>query len=172
MESITDPQYMTRAKAFRKLGFTPEETQTLVMHMNRLLANYHIHYQKLRNFHWNVKGNDFFELHEVFENLYDKVYSNIDELAERIRVFGHTPFSTLREYLHHAELAEVATNLSGKAMVREVLDDITILLSFMMDVSNAAQEIGDIGTIDLVNDFVKGMEKDHWMLNAWITEKE
>jgi starvation-inducible DNA-binding protein len=44
---------------YKKLGFEKEETEEIVEALNLLLANYHVHYQKLRNFHWNVEGPDF-----------------------------------------------------------------------------------------------------------------
>jgi len=55
--------------------------------LNILLADYHMHYQKLRNFHWNVTGSNFFELHEKFEELYEDIKLKIDEIAERIFIF-------------------------------------------------------------------------------------
>ena len=91
-------------KTYKKLGFSNEETQELVDHLNKLLANYQVHYQKLRNFHWNVEGPDFFDLHEQFEIEYDAVKAQIDEIAERIRVFGANPISTMQGYLDVAEI--------------------------------------------------------------------
>lgn len=84
---------------FEKLGFDSEETQEVVKNLNELLANLHVHYQKLRNFHWNVTGSEFFDIHETTEEEYNFVVTEIDEIAERIRVFGATPISTLKEYL-------------------------------------------------------------------------
>jgi len=154
-------------KAFAKLGFRALEAAELVLKLNQLLANYHIHYQKLRNFHWNVKGGDFFDLHEKFEAQYNQAQLNIDEIAERIRVFGKTPYSTLREYLEQSEIKEVGTNLSSSQMVEEVLSDYRILLENMVDVVDSAIDVGDIGTQDLVNTFIKDMEKNHWMFTAF-----
>ena len=75
-------------KTFKKLGFTYLETAEIVVSLNTLLANYQVFYNKLRNFHWNIEGPEFFELHEEFENEYNTVKENIDIVAERIRVFG------------------------------------------------------------------------------------
>ncbi|MEZ4883569.1 MAG: Dps family protein [Chitinophagales bacterium] len=156
---------MTTAK---RLGFTKEETAKVVNPLNELLCNYHVHYQKLRNFHWNVKGGDFFDLHENFELLYDMAKLNIDEIAERIRVFNHTPISTLKEYLEKSTIKEVGTDLSGDKMVEEVMDDFENLLTYLVASTEAASEIGDVGTIDLINNIIKGMEKKHWMLRSFL----
>lgn len=88
METLTKKTNTSPKKTYRKLGFTYLETAEIVVHLKELIANYIVHYHKLRNFHWNVDGADFFELHQEFENEYNVVKENIDVLAERIRVFG------------------------------------------------------------------------------------
>lgn len=158
----------TTDKRYRKLGFDKAETERLVELMNTLLANYHLHYQKLRNFHWNVKGADFFDLHEQFENRYNVVKVSIDEIAERIRVFGETPLSNLSEYIEHSTIEESPSDLSGEEMVEEILTDYQTLLSFLTDASNAAVEIGDVGTEDMLNPFIQDMEKHYWMFSSFL----
>ena len=98
MKSITENKTIDR-KPFRKLGFTYLETAEIVVSLNQLMANYFVHYNKLRNFHWNVDGHDFFELHEEFEKEYNTVNQNIDIIAERIRVFGLKPSMKIKEIL-------------------------------------------------------------------------
>ena len=92
---MTTPK--TPLRTFAKLGFSHLETAEIVLNLNKLLANYHVHYQKLRNFHWNVEGPEFFELHQKFEEQYNEVKVNIDDIAERIRIFDKKPMSTLSE---------------------------------------------------------------------------
>lgn len=154
-------------KTHRKLGFDAKETEEVVSTLNLLLANLHVHYQKLRNFHWNVVGSDFFELHNVFEEEYDQVKIQIDEVAERIRVFGMTPYSTLKEYLEFSDIKEVVTDLPSDKMVEEVLKDFEILLSLMVDATVAAEEIDDVATEDLITAYIKRTEKRHWMLTSF-----
>jgi starvation-inducible DNA-binding protein len=138
--------------------------------LNLLLANYHVHYQKLRNFHWNVEGADFFELHEQFEQEYTMVHQHIDEIAERIRIFGKKPVSNFSDYLSMAEIKEPKQQLRPYEMVKEVVDDFEQLLSFMMDCIDAAGEIGDTGTVDMVTAYIRKMEKAHWMYTSWLKE--
>lgn len=155
----------------KKLGYSPEEAKVITAQLNLLLSNLHLHYQKLRNFHWNVKGTDFFELHEVFEKLYNQVAPNIDRLAERIRIFGATPFSNFSTYLENSEIKEAHTELSSSRMVGEILSDFEILLSFMVDSSDAAAEMGDIASMNMIQDFIEQLEKNHWMLSTWLQTK-
>ncbi len=162
METLTKEK-----KQYVKLGFSSDETREIVDKMNLLLANYHVFYQKLRNFHWNVKGGDFFDLHDKFEELYTSSFNDIDEIAERIRIFGQTPLSTMKDYLANSDIKEVGTDLSDEAMVQEVLADIETMDSFMIDVINVASEAGDVATVDMLNKMVKTIEKEHWMLKAF-----
>ena len=159
--------------AYKKLGYSKEETKEVVKALNALLANYHVHYQKLRNYHWNVKGADFFDIHEQFEQQYDQAKLNIDDIAERIRVFGYRPMSTLAEYLENSDIKETPTDkqMTGMDMVRETLNDFEILLSYMVDVADAAIDVGDIGTEEMIKDFVKEMEKTHWMFTSFASEE-
>ncbi|CAD5270693.1 DNA protection during starvation protein 2 [Imperialibacter sp. EC-SDR9] len=161
----------SKKKDFRKLGFSALDTIEITQGLNQLLANYSVHYQKLRNFHWNVKGNDFFRLHEKFEELYDEARGHIDDIAERIRVFGQMPMSTMGEYIENAEIKEIRKELPAREMVVEVLLDIRILLSHMHSVVHTAQESDDTGTEDMLTSYIQGLEKHHWMLSAWLNEK-
>lgn len=160
---------MAKAKP-TKLGWTTEEIQNICTALNHLLANYSVHYQKLRNYHWNVKGNDFFDLHIEFENQYNEAHKNIDEIAERIRIFQETPVSTLKEYLEMSDVKETSTTLSAELMVREILSDYRILLEQMFTAVDIAVEQRDSGTERMVKGFIHNIEKHHWMLSAFLAK--
>jgi starvation-inducible DNA-binding protein len=153
-----------------KLGWTSEEIQKMCTVLNRLLANYSVHYQKLRNYHWNVKGNDFFDLHDQFETLYTEALKNIDDIAERIRIFQETPLSTLREYLDTSEIKETTPSLTADLMVREILSDYRILLEHMFAVVEVATDQNDSGTEEMIKVFIHNIEKHHWMLSAFLAK--
>ena len=154
-------------RVFKKLGYKQEESEAIVQSLNQLLANYHVHYQKLRNFHWNVTGGDFFDLHEKFEELYNEAFSNIDLIAERIRVFGMTPLSRITDYLDNSTIQEVGTDLDSKSMVKEVLKDFEILAENMNECAEKVSELGDTATEDMLISFIKTLESNHWMLTSF-----
>lgn len=156
-----------KERAFVKLGYSKLETAELVDSMNKLLANYSVHYQKLRNFHWNVKGPDFFDIHEQFEIQYNYAKKAIDDIAERIRVFGQTPLSNMSEYLENSDINEAPSNLRSFEMVNKILSDYELLLESMFTVVELAIENGDSGTEDMIKGFIKQTEKNHWMLNSF-----
>jgi starvation-inducible DNA-binding protein len=153
-----------------KLGWSAAETENITRALNALLANYAIHYQKLRSYHWNVKGSDFFDLHEQFEAQYTEAIKNIDDIAERIRIFGETPMSTLKDYLETSEIKETTPGLSSELMVRELLSDYRILLQYMFSVVEVASEERDSGTEEMVKVFINHLEKHHWMLSSFLAK--
>lgn len=151
-----------------RFGFEPNETKDLVKALNQLLADYHVHYQKLRNFHWNVTGGDFFDLHEQFEQRYDTTFAEIDEVAERIRTFGHTPISTLKEYLNTSNIKEPKGIPAADEMVMQILDDYKTILKSQTKAANIAHEMGDYGTVDMLNHYIFEMQKHSWMLSSFL----
>jgi starvation-inducible DNA-binding protein len=168
MESIAKNKNTLNKKPFRKLGFTYLETAEIVVSLNQLMANYFVHYNKLRNFHWNVDSQDFFELHQEFENEYNTVMQGIDTIAERIRVFGLKPSMTINEILVISEIEEAkADKMSSIEMVKEILKDYEILHNKMLNVMNAALETGDNVTEQIVTDFMRNLENRNWMFTAW-----
>lgn len=160
---------MAKAKP-TKLGWTTEEIQNICTALNQLLANYSVHYQKLRNYHWNVKGNDFFDLHEQFETQYTEALQNLDDIAERIRIFQETPLSTMKEYLETSDVKETSSSLTSDLMVREILSDYRILLEHMFTVVDIAISQRDSGTEEMVKVFIHNIEKHHWMMSAFLAK--
>lgn len=149
------------------LGLNEEKTKKTVKSLNRLLANYQIYYQNLRNFHWNIVGHNFFDLHEKFEELYEDAREKIDEIAERILVLRHHPMSRMSAYLKYAEVAESEIGTDDEHMVEEVLENHRILIQNMRIVLNACEESDDEGTTDMIAGFLENLEKKSWMLDAW-----
>lgn len=149
------------------LNMKDEQLLPVVIELNKLLADYHIYYQKLRNFHWNILGRSFFDLHEKFEALYNDAKVKIDEIAERILTLRYHPMSQLHEYLEIASIKETSLVESDLKMVSIILRDHKILLSQMSEVIKKAEEAGDEGTIDLIGAYIRELEKASWMLDAW-----
>jgi len=158
----------TKDKSYSKLGFNREEASELAESLNLLLCNYSVIYQKIRNFHWNVVGGDFFDVHEKLEEEYLSAADNIDTVAERVRILGFKPISTLAEYLEKAEVEEVTGNLDSDKMMEEVIRDYEVLLSFMVDVADLAVENGDLGTESIMRTMIIRTEEKHWMFSAFV----
>jgi len=135
--------------------------------LNILLADYHMYYQKLRNFHWNITGPHFFELHAKFEELYDDAKVKIDEIAERILTLRAKPYSNYSSYLNHSSIKEPKKNLRDHEMVSSILMDQDILLDQLKTIAKNAEDAKDDGTLDITGAYIGELEKTSWMLNAW-----
>jgi len=153
------------------LNLEEEKVLPVVLELNTLLADYHLYYQKLRNFHWNITGNNFFDLHQQFEELYTDARVKIDEIAERILTLRYHPMSNMSDYLEKSAINESGTELNDHKMVAEILFAHGILLKQMSKVVKKATDISDEGTIDLIGAYIRELEKSSWMLNAWSKSK-
>lgn len=148
------------------LGLKSDDLEKTITQLNTLLANYQIYYQNLRNYHWNITGEHFFDLHVKFEELYNEAKVNIDEIAERILTLRKRPLSTLSEYLATADIKELSTT-DTKEMVQSILSDHKKLIANMRTLLDNAAKSGDEGTTDLIAGFLASIEKKSWMLDAW-----
>ncbi|WP_430412196.1 Dps family protein [Kordia sp.] len=149
------------------LNMSDEKLVPVVVELNTLLADYHVYYQKLRSFHWNILGKNFFDLHNKFEELYGNAQKKIDEIAERILTLKYHPISKMTDYLEISKIKESSPLLTDEEMVNIIISDHTLLLSQMKVVISHANQAGDEGTIDLLGAYVRELEKSSWMLNAW-----
>jgi starvation-inducible DNA-binding protein len=136
----------------------------LVERLNQLLADYQIFYQNLRGLHWNVKGPQFFMLHEKYEELYNEAAESVDEIAERILMVGGQPLHTFTDYLKVAKLKEAGFISDGKKGVEVVLENSRYLLKSFGEILEIAD--GDEGTSALMSDLIGATEKRIWLLES------
>lgn len=145
-----------------------QANQELQKQLNLQIANWTVLYTKLHNFHWFVKGPNFFTLHEKFEALYDEAAGYIDDIAERLLAIGGIPIATLREALATASITEASGKESAEEMVAAVVADFAKLDSELKEGMEAAERAEDEATSDLLLGIVSSLEKHRWMLNAYL----
>ncbi len=149
------------------LNLDKKKTSATAKELNVLLADYHLYYQKLRNFHWNVVGHNFFNLHVQFEEMYEDAKVKVDEIAERILTLRYQPTSNFSDYLKMSSIKEASENTKDMDMVKKLLEDHGKLLTQMRKVIETADASDDEGTIDLIGSYIGYIEKVSWMLDAW-----
>lgn len=149
-----------------------KKVDIVAKNLNQLLAAYQLHYQKLRNFHWNLKSQDFFILHDKFEQFYTDANEKIDDIAERILTLRVRPISQLSEYLKVSQISECPEELDHVQMVEEVLNDYSVLIKLGRNVLSAASEAEDEGTIDMLGGYVGDLEKNCWMLSSYLEKNK
>lgn len=154
-------------KNINAIGLDVEKSTALAAGLKDLLANYQLFYQNLRGFHWNIKGEKFFELHLKFEELYNDVILKVDEIAERILTLGSTPLHTFSDYLAKSEIREEKNLSDSASTVESTLNSFKILIVKERAMLSNAQQFGDEGTATLMSDYISQQEKTVWMLSAY-----
>ena len=151
-----------------RIGLDADKARHLVTELNDLLANYQILYQNVRGFHWNIKGEKFFELHLKFEELYDDLILKIDEVAERILTLAGQPDHAYSTYLQKSEVKEVENLSEGKVAVGSILAALGILLQKQRSLLDLSGDASDEGTNALMSDYIREQEKLVWMYSAFL----
>jgi starvation-inducible DNA-binding protein len=143
-------------------------SEKLLEIVNKQVANWTVLYTKLHNFHWYVKGSQFFVLHEKFEEFYNEASENIDELAERLLALGGQPIATLKESLEVASVKEAEGTETAEEMVQAIVNDFSILIKELKEGMDLAAEVGDDTTGDMLLSIHQKLEKHVWMLNSFL----
>jgi len=153
-----------------RIGLDAVKAKKLAELLNVLLANYQLFYINSRGFHWNIKGEKFFELHVKFEELYTDTQLKIDEIAERILTLGHTPNHTFTDFLKLSKIKEQKNITDGVKAVTSVLDSFSILLDIERNILSLSSEAEDEGTNALMSDYIRQQEKLVWMYSAYLNK--
>ncbi len=150
------------------IGLDTDKSAALAQKLNELLANYSIFYQNTRGYHWNIKGEKFFELHVKFEELYNDLLLKIDEVAERILTLGYTPNHNYSEYARQSQILESAKVSNGTTAVEGILNSFKVIMPLQREILAVAGEINDEGTSALMSDYIRSQEKMVWMYSAFL----
>ena len=155
-------------KTLNKIGLDVEQSKELAAKLNDLLANYSVFYQNVRGYHWNIKGEKFFELHTKFEELYNDLFIKIDDIAERILTLGYTPEYRFSKYLHIASIKESEQTADGITDVKGILEAFKFLIAAQRELLDLSDQLGDEGTNALMSDYIREQEKLVWMYAAFL----
>ncbi|MDN3554575.1 Dps family protein [Halomonas maura] len=150
------------------IGLHQSSASQLAERLNVLLANYQIFYMNVRGYHWNVKGQDFFQLHTKFEEFYTDLLMKVDEVAERVLTLGHQPVHAYSDYVRIAGIQEDKDVHDGEACVRGVLRGYQALIELQREILSLASDADDEGTAAQVGDYIREQEKTVWMLGAYL----
>lgn len=152
------------------IGLDSNKAKELADNLNLLLADYSIFYQNVRGYHWNIKGEKFFELHVKFEELYTDLQLKIDEVAERILTLGHTPNHNFSDYKKVSQIQESHNVSDGIKGVEDILASFKIIISLQRSLLTMSAEAEDEGTNALMSDYIRTQEKMVWMYSAFLNK--
>ncbi|MEB1805731.1 Dps family protein [Alkalihalobacterium sp. APHAB7] len=136
--------------------------------LNKQIANWSVLFVKLHNYHWYVKGPQFFTLHDKFEEFYNEAALHIDELAERLLALKGQPVATMKEYLETASVSEATGNETADEMVSTIIQDFDTLIDELKEGMEAADTLGDETTADMLLAIHQSLEKHNWMLRSFL----
>ncbi len=157
-------------KTLNAIGLDNAKSKKLADKLSELLANYSLFYQNTRGYHWNIKGEKFFELHLKFEELYTDMQVKIDEIAERILTLGYSPDHAYTDYKKISTIKESGKVSDGITGIKDVLASMTVLITLQREIMNLSAEAGDEGTNALMSDYIRAQEKMVWMYSAFLNK--
>ncbi|MBS4172958.1 Dps family protein [Bacillus sp. FJAT-49736] len=143
--------------------------QKLINFLNQELSNFNVMYVKLHRYHWFVQGRHFYSLHVLFENLYNEMAADLDEVAERILSIGGKPLATMSKYLEETTLVEASADDKENEIISQLIKDYRQMVDEIKNTGvKLAEEVNDNPTVDLLNELQGKFEKHLWMLGALI----
>jgi starvation-inducible DNA-binding protein len=150
------------------IGLDEAKAADLAGRLNTLLANYSIFYQNTRGYHWNIRGEKFFELHVKFEELYNDLLLKIDEIAERILTLGFSPAHNYSDYHTMATIKESREVADGMKAVENILASFQTIIGLQRELLKISEDANDEGTNALMSDYIRAQEKLVWMYSAFL----
>ena len=145
--------------------------EDLVKNLNCLLADLNVFYRKLQNYHWNVKGKDFFTMHEKLEEYYDEINEQIDEVAEHILMLNNEPLGTMKDYLDNTCITEAKNEKIDECeVIKNIIADYNTLFKKVSEIKEEADNQKEYGTSSLMDNYISLYMKNLWMINQTISK--
>lgn len=175
---IEDARMGTRTKSETRLFRThlnvpAEQREEVVTLLNGSLASVFDLYSQTKQAHWNVKGEEFYQLHELFDEIAGELSEFTDEIAERAVALGGTAMGTVRMSAGGSFLSEYpADAVDGKVHLTLLVERFGAFANHVREAIDRSDELGDKCTSDLYTEIGRAIEKRLWFLEAHITKRE
>lgn len=150
------------------IGISETDREAIAGGLKKVLADSYTLYLQTHNFHWNVTGPQFRELHLMFEEHYNELALAVDDIAERIRTLGFAAPGTYRAFAELSSIEEVDGVPEASEMVRLLTHGHEQVVKTCRSVLRVAQDADDESTSALVSDRMRVHEKTAWMLRAMV----
>ena len=150
------------------IGLTDKQRKGAAGILSTVLADEYLLLVKTKNYHWNVTGPHFRDLHKLFDEQYEALSEVTDEVAERIRSIGEMTPATMTEWLKLSRLKETpGKHPAYMKMVEDLLHDHETLIGHLRkDLDTCADDFHDMGDSDYLTGLMEKHEKMAWMLRA------
>ena len=152
------------------IGINDADRQKIANGLSALLADSYTLYLMTHNFHWNVTGPKFNDLHNMFMGQYTEQWNALDIIAERIRALGHPAPGTYKEFVKLASIKEVDGVPKALDMVRHLVDAQEATARTARKLFTLVNDANDQPTADLLTQRLEIHEKTAWMLRSLLEE--
>jgi starvation-inducible DNA-binding protein len=161
-----------RMRTFKtRIDLLADRRKRLIALLNQHLADTFDLYGQCKQAHWNVKGPQFYQLHELFDELAAQVNAYVDMIAERATALGGTALGSVRMSAGASRLTEYPLDLAGSMEHAEALAVRFAALAAMTRAGiDAAEKLDDADTADLFTEVSRGLDKGLWFLDAHLQE--
>lgn len=141
----------------------------MIEDLNKLLADLNVFYRKLQNYHWNIRGMDFFVIHEKLEEYYNEINEQIDEIAEHILILNGEPLGTMKDYLETTKIVEAKNEkIASEEIFKELIKDFKQLLNDSKEIKKQADNDGDYETSTMIDEYILNYGKKIWMISQML----
>lgn len=148
------------------IGITKTHREAVATELKKLLADSYTLYLQTHNFHWNVTGVRFRDLHLMFEEHYTELATAVDEIAERIRSLGVFALGTYQAFSQASAIEPVENIPTAEEMVTILMQNHEQVVRTCRNALVIAQEADDESSASLISDRMVIHEKTAWMLRA------
>lgn len=152
------------------IGIDEDKREKIANGLSKVLADSYMLYLKTHNYHWNVTGNLFHQLHEQFEQQYTELAEAIDVIAERIRALGFKAPGTFREFDKLTSVEEETDNPKAMEMVKRLAQANEQVIRTAREALGPANDAEDEATIDLLTERLSVHSKTAWMLRSHLED--
>ena len=139
---------------------------SLVKSLEIVLADTYALYLKTQNYHWNVEGCCFKELHEMFEGQYNDLFKAIDECAELVRGLGHKVVGTFQEFSKKTSIKPGNEKASSADMLKDLFNDQSVIEKSLKAALKEAQKVEDEVVAGFLVDRLTVHRKNAWFLKS------
>lgn len=159
---------MANARTFKtRIDLPADRREKLITLLNQQLADTFDLYGQTKQAHWNVKGPQFHQLHELFDELANQLREFVDLIAERATTLGGTALGTVRMAAGASRLSEYPLDPGGSMQHVEALAArYAALAATTRSAIEAAEKEDDASTADLLTEVSRGLDKSLWFLEA------
>ncbi len=149
-------------------GISTNSRNEIAHNLKQVLADSYCLMLMTQNYHWNVKGSSFRDIHLLTEEQYENLFGAIDEVAERVRQLGHLAPGTLNEYNEMTNINVPNSELSAVEMVADLLEANETMTRTLRNALEPAAESSDEATVDLITARLQFHEKTAWMYRSYL----